>query len=509
MSVIRSFGMSHAHPSSPPKNTDAEQEVLGAILADNGKIGICARFLRADHFFEAVHGRMWQALLERLDAGERADPITIRHVFDSDEEASYPVKLAQMCQLTDQVLVETYARVVVETAVRLRAWEELETLRTGAADLSAGDLAVRLRTLGEQLGDDVQAGGRSELLDPSRWTREPPPRRWVVDGWIPAREVVLFSGQGGTGKSLLLQQLLTASAVGGSWLGLDVAQGPALGLFCEDDDEELERRQWAINPYLGITPVDLRERLFMWSRRGRVNLLATFDQARVCQPTPLFGELLAACKRHRIRLLVLDTLAHMFGGVEISRAEVTQFVTSILQRLADECDCSVLVAAHPSQSGLRDGTGLSGSTAWEGSVRSRVYLERPHAEKDRPQPDPDERVLSRKKANYGTIDGELRLRWKEGVLRPVTEAGGEKPNPIQAVVECMRELKARHEKVSPNKNANNYIVHVLEEMELARNFTTAELKFAIDKLKTMRRLVVVDYMKSNRVAAQEICLAGE
>ena len=47
-------------------------------------------------------------------------------------------------------------------------------------------------------------------------------------------------------------------------------------------------------------------------------------------------------------------------------------------------------------------------------VASRLYLTRPDSKDE--QPDPDVRVLKSMKANYGTIGGEIRMRWANGVL---------------------------------------------------------------------------------------------
>ena len=55
----------------------------------------------------------------------------------------------------------------------------------------------------------------------------PPARRWIVPQWIPCDVVTGFYGDGGVGKSLLAQQLQTATALGSTWLGLPVERSPA------------------------------------------------------------------------------------------------------------------------------------------------------------------------------------------------------------------------------------------------------------------------------------------
>ena len=46
----------------------------------------------------------------------------------------------------------------------------------------------------------------------------PPPRRWLVEDWLPAGRVTLLAGQGGVGKSRLALQLAAGIASGGGRL---------------------------------------------------------------------------------------------------------------------------------------------------------------------------------------------------------------------------------------------------------------------------------------------------
>ncbi len=46
----------------------------------------------------------------------------------------------------------------------------------------------------------------------------------------------MLGGDGGIGKSLVAQQLLTAAAIGQRWLELPTRPCKGIGFFCEDDD---------------------------------------------------------------------------------------------------------------------------------------------------------------------------------------------------------------------------------------------------------------------------------
>ena len=69
------------------------------------------------------------------------------------------------------------------------------------------------------------------------------PREWLVHGLIPQKTVTLFSGDGGTGKSLLALQLAVAAVSGVDWIGKPVSEGSVIYMSAEDDDDELQDRK--------------------------------------------------------------------------------------------------------------------------------------------------------------------------------------------------------------------------------------------------------------------------
>jgi replicative DNA helicase len=60
-----------------PFNIDAEQAVLGAVLYDNAAIERVDETLRAEHFYEPLHGRLWDAVLSLARSGKVADPVLV------------------------------------------------------------------------------------------------------------------------------------------------------------------------------------------------------------------------------------------------------------------------------------------------------------------------------------------------------------------------------------------------------------------------------------------------
>jgi replicative DNA helicase len=66
----------------PPANLQAEQALLGALLANNRAYDRVAEFLLPDHFADPVHGRIFQAIARRVEAGNLADAITLKAEFE-------------------------------------------------------------------------------------------------------------------------------------------------------------------------------------------------------------------------------------------------------------------------------------------------------------------------------------------------------------------------------------------------------------------------------------------
>jgi len=242
-----------------------------------------------------------------------------------------------------------------------------------------------------------------------------PVREFVVDELIPAKTVTIINGDGGTGKSLLTLQLGVAAATSGYWCGREVSGGRCLFLSAEDDADELHRRLHDITKGLGISLSALDD-LHIHSLVGEDAVLALADgKSNKMVPTRLFHMLEVTISQLRPLLIVLDTLADMFGGDEINRAQARQFI-GLLRGLCARYGVTIVLLAHPSLSGIASGSGSSGSTAWNNSVRSRLYLDR--VRENNEEPDPDIRVLRTKKANYGKTGGEIKLRWVDGMFKP-------------------------------------------------------------------------------------------
>ncbi len=67
---------------APPANIEAEQALLGALLANNKAYERVAEFLAPEHFTDPVHGRIYQAIARRIEAAQLADAVTLKAEFE-------------------------------------------------------------------------------------------------------------------------------------------------------------------------------------------------------------------------------------------------------------------------------------------------------------------------------------------------------------------------------------------------------------------------------------------
>lgn len=349
-------------------------------------------------------------------------------------------------------------------------------------------------------------------INPAQWQgRTVPARDWLIPGICVRGGATLLNGDGGVGKSLLCLQMQTALAVGKPWLGIPTPSGGtrSLGIYCEDEPDELHRRQADICKYYDCEMRDLDGQALMLSRVGESNTLMSFSRREGGGTiTHFYRQVEAMIDEHKIEVVIIDTAADTFGGNEIDREQVRTFVQK-LRAWALKSRGTVLITQHPSVSGMASGAGSSGSTGWNNSVRSRVYLTAPkRVDDDGDEIPTDERFLKFMKSNYGPKGSKLRLLWKNGVFVTVTEAGPRSYEDNSRTRELMLDVAAdllrKGIELSPDpQNKSSLVLRARSHQELGRLPHQFLLK-AQEELLTTGHLVIVTARKANRHSASLI-----
>jgi replicative DNA helicase len=106
----------------PPRNYEAEQALLGAILVNNKAFEQVADFLVAEDFAEAAHGRVYEAVRILIERGQIATPVTLKAYFEQDEglaEIGGAAYLARLAGAAVSIInAAEYGRLVHDLALR-------------------------------------------------------------------------------------------------------------------------------------------------------------------------------------------------------------------------------------------------------------------------------------------------------------------------------------------------------------------------------------------------------
>jgi replicative DNA helicase len=106
----------------PPANTEAEQALLGAILVNNVAYPRVAEFLLAEHFSNALHGRIYAACGVLIERGQTANPVTLKNLFDQDgalAEIGGSAFLARLAESAVTIInAEHYGRTIHDLHLR-------------------------------------------------------------------------------------------------------------------------------------------------------------------------------------------------------------------------------------------------------------------------------------------------------------------------------------------------------------------------------------------------------
>jgi len=266
---------------------------------------------------------------------------------------------------------------------------------------------------------DTELAAPPRWLDMSNWDHEPvPERKWAIRDRVPLNQAGLFSGEGGTGKSIIEMMKDVAHVAGKDWLGSMPEPGPAFYIGAEDDEDEIHIRLAAIAQHYGVTFQELTEGgLYVRCLLGEdATLCAADGKSGKVEVTGLYRQLYQAAGDIKPKSISIDTLSRAFAGNEIDRVQVYAFA-SHMQALAKVAGGAVTVLSHPSLAGMASGSGISGSTAWHAAFRFRQYLYG-IKEEDGEQPDNDLRQLEFKKNQYGPMSEPILLRYQRGLFLP-------------------------------------------------------------------------------------------
>lgn len=120
----------------PPHNSEAEQSLLGALLANNRAYDRVSAYLKPEHFAHPINGRIFQAIVRRVESGHLADAVTLKAEFEHSgilDEVGGTAYLAQLlASMVGVMNAHEYGRTIHETWLRRQLIDIGETVVNNA-----------------------------------------------------------------------------------------------------------------------------------------------------------------------------------------------------------------------------------------------------------------------------------------------------------------------------------------------------------------------------------------
>ncbi|CAN7441588.1 replicative DNA helicase [Mesorhizobium sp. LjNodule214] len=424
-----------------PNNIEAEQALLGAILVNNDAFYRVSDFLKAGHFYEPLHRKIFEVAAELIRMGKVATPITLKTFLPADEKvgdmtvAQYVVRLA--VEAVTVVNATDYGRAIYDLATRralITVGEDMVNIAYDApVDMSPSeqieDAERRLFELAETGRYD---GGFESFTDAVKTAVDMANAAYMRDGHLSGvatglrdldrrmgglqpSDLIIIAGRPGMGKTSLATNMafniaeayVPAQQADGSF---KAANGGVVGFFSlEMSSEQLATRIISEQTEIPSSKI----------RRGEISEM-DFEKLVACSQTmqkiPLFidqtggisiAQLSARARRLKrqrgLDLIVIDYIQLMQGSSAKSSQNRVQEITEIttgLKALAKELSVPIIALSQlsrqvesrddkrPQLSDLRE----SGSIEQDADVVMFVYREEYYLKNREPKPGTDEYV---------------------------------------------------------------------------------------------------------------------
>jgi DNA polymerase len=349
-----------------------------------------------------------------------------------------------------------------------------------------------------------------------KWDGEPvPDLEYAVPDRFPMENVGLFSGEGGQGKSSLVEQLCVAHVLAREWLGCHPRQGPAIYIEAEDAECVLHWRLKAIAAHYSVSLTNIADGgLLMFPLTDEENaVLATApDKTGIVRPTPLYDWLYELAGDIKPVMIGIASSANVFAGNENVRTEVQQFIR-LLRRIACVARGAVLLVTQPSLTGIENKSvsheGLAGTTQWHNAVRARAVMKTVKPEGD--SVDTGLRAISFHKNQYGPASATCFVRYEAGLFLPVEgmsiNAAERAAKAEEVFVALLRKFATQHQTVS-HASGRNYAPARFADHPEAQGISRKEFAQAMQRLLDAKVVEIRTWGRPSRLA-HYLALVGQ
>jgi replicative DNA helicase len=368
-----------------PRNLEAEQALLGSII-DTPEILDELATLRASHFFDPVHGRLFEAVKAKHQKQERVDAVVLATAFQADEGLKQIGGVSYLGALLNDAchpdVAPTYASIVSDFAARRAIIAACQAGVERASNIAladgleapriASEVEVALQRIEDAsaIGAGIYAGKVAgnfaarlqDKLNGIEWDEVKIGIHEINDmlGPIGNNDVIILGGRTSMGKSAVAQQMAQDLA----------EQGRGVAYFAmEMSEDQMAARMLSAYCSRNLSYRDIiRGNLKAYDMpaiKEAADKIATlpivFDHRGGLRPS----EIIAACRKFKrtfksngvdLGLIVLDHIGLMASDEPTANdyARISS-VARNLKVIAKALGCAVLACCQINRAGGQDG----------------------------------------------------------------------------------------------------------------------------------------------------------
>ncbi|WP_375635035.1 replicative DNA helicase [Bartonella sp. MM100QHHN] len=413
-----------------PHNIEAEQALLGAILINNNALDRVSDFLKAEHFFERLHQKIFEIVLQIIQNGHLANPITIKPYIQMEEKVGditvyqYVVRLAT--EAVTIINAEDYGRVIYDLFIRRSLInlgnEVANTAFDAPLELTPSQQIETIENQLFELAEKGKYGGGFENFDTAiakalNMASAAKKRSSQLSGiathiktldekmgGLQASDLIILAGRPGMGKTSLATNI--AFNIANACKRHDNSQaneGGIVGFFSlEMSSEQLATR--IISEQIKVSSSDMRrgnisEEQFtniIYAMRSLQTIPLYIDQTGGVFLAQLAARARRLKRQHGLDVLIIDYIQLMTSGSKRSLENRVQEITAIttgLKALAKELNIPIIALSQlsrqvenrtdkrPQLSDLRE----SGSIEQDADIVLFVYREEYYLKNEEPK----------------------------------------------------------------------------------------------------------------------------
>ncbi|SSZ40748.1 Replicative DNA helicase [Bartonella grahamii] len=412
-----------------PHNIEAEQALLGAIIINNNALDRVSDFLKAEHFFEPLHQKLFDIISKIIQNGKVADPITIKPFVENDAKIgditvyNYVVRLAT--EAVTIINTKDYGSVIYDLFIR-RSLINLGTQVVNRAYDASVELTTsqQIETVENQLFELAEKGkygggfenfntAITKALNMASAAKKRSSKLSGIAthiktldekmGGLQPSDLIILAGRPAMGKTSLATNIAFNIANACKRDNSQANEGGIVGFFSlEMSSEQLATR--IISEQIKVSSSDMR--------RGNISeeqFAKIIHAMRSLQTIPLYidqtggvslAQLSARARRlkrqHGLDVLIIDYIQLMTSGSKRSLENRVQEITAIttgLKALAKELNIPIIALSQlsrqvenrtdkrPQLSDLRE----SGSIEQDADIVLFVYREEYYLKNEEPK----------------------------------------------------------------------------------------------------------------------------